>query len=93
MLDAMQFNSTPRYGDDLSEVKALLDLVKPSGDKYWLYAPDATTEHSAACGKKRPGTGMWLIRSSQFSDWLTKGNSVVVLNSRTGWQRGILLYG
>lgn len=86
----LQLDHTWRYGDDVSEVKALLELVKPSHIRVWYSAPDATHEHIAACGKKYPGTGMWLIKSSQFSNWLTNENSVIWLKGSAGSGKSIL---
>lgn len=94
MLDVLQLQTSQRYGDDVFEMKALLELVQAkqisSDIRIWLGAPDATAEHNAACGKKHPGTGMWLIKSSQFSNWLTEGNSVAWLKGFAGSGKSVL---
>lgn len=94
MLDVLQWNNTQRVGDDVFEMKALLELVQAnqisSDIRTWPNAPDATVEHNSACGKKHSGTGMWLIKSSQFSNWLTEKNSVVWLRGFAGSGKSVL---
>lgn len=93
-LDVLQLNDNQRFQDDVTEIKSLLDLIKTnqaSSDlRDWLSAPDAFIDHNAACAKKHPGTGMWLIRGSQFSKWLTEENSIVWLKGFAGSGKSVL---
>lgn len=61
-LGVLQLKDKKRFGDDITEIKSLLDLVKTnqilSQIHSWLKAPDATFDHNTACSKKHPGTGI-----------------------------------
>lgn len=93
-LEVLQLKDNRRVQDDITEMKTLLDLVRinqiSSNLRNWLNAPDATTDHNAACAKKHPGTGMWLVKSDQFSRWLTEGNSILWLNGFAGSGKSVL---
>ncbi|MCJ1429570.1 hypothetical protein MMC29_007485 [Sticta canariensis] len=93
-LDVLQLNDNSRTQDSIAEVKLLLELVRArqiSSDLCdWLKAPDATVNHNAACAKKHPGTGMWLIKSPTFSKWLTEQNSILWLNGFAGSGKSVL---
>ena len=93
-LDVLQLKDNKRIQDDITEIKVLLDLVRTSqissNLRDWLNAPDATIDHNAACAKKHPGTGMWLVKSLQFSGWLTEENSIIWLNGFAGSGKSVL---
>ena len=93
-LEVLHISSGQVFQDDLTDMKALLDLIKSnqiSSDIYdWLNAPDATIEHNKACMKKHPGTGAWLIRSSEFSEWMRRDNSFMWLNGFAGTGKSII---
>lgn len=93
-LDVLQLKETKRVQDDITETKALLNLVRTSqissNHRDWLAAPDATIDHNAACAKKYPDTGMWLVKSPQFLRWLTEENSVMWLNGFAGSGKSVL---
>ena len=65
-LDVLQLRDNKEIQDNLFETRDLLDLIRQgqvsSDIREWLKAPDASIDHNAACSKKHPGTGMWLIR-------------------------------
>ncbi len=90
----LRLKDTQRVQDDITQVKLLLDLVRAgqmSSDlRDWLKAPNATIDHNAACAKKHPGTGTWLVKSPQFSRWLTEENSIMWLNGFAGSGKSIL---
>ena len=69
-LDVLQLKDNKRIQDDITKIKLLVDLVRTSqissNLRDWLNAPDATIDHNAACAKKHPGTGIWLVKSPQF---------------------------
>lgn len=93
-LGVLQLNDTQGLQDDVTEMKTLLQSVKcnqiSSELRDWLRAPDATVDHDVACAKKHPGTGMWLIKGSQFSKWLTEQNSIVWLRGFAGSGKSVL---
>lgn len=93
-LNVLQLKDTQRIQDDVTQMKVLLDLVRTgqvSSDlRDWLKAPDATIDHNAACAKKHPGTGTWLVKSPQFSRWLTEENSIMWLNGFAGSGKSVL---
>ena len=87
-LDALQLNDNKNIQDDITETKDLLGLIRTSQVSLelrdWLKAPDAFIDHHAACEKKQPGSGAWLVKSDQFSRWLIEGNSIMWLNGFAG---------
>ncbi len=93
-LDVLQLKDTQRIQDDVTQMKVLLDLVRTgqisSNLRDWLKAPDATIDHNTACAKKHPGTGTWLVKSPQFSRWLTEENSIMWLNGFAGSGKSVL---
>lgn len=93
-LDVLQLKDNKRIQDDVTETRTLLDLVKTSQVsselRDWLSAPDATVDHNAACAKKYPGTGEWLVKGDQFSRWLTEGNSIMWVNGFAGSGKSVL---
>lgn len=93
-LDLLQLKDTQRLQDDISDMRALLELVNSSqisSDlRDWLHAPDTIVDHNAACAKKHPGTGTWLIKSSAFSKWLVEENSIIWLRGFAGSGKSVL---
>ena len=93
-LDVLQLNDSQRFQEDVIEMKALLESLRinqiSSGLRDWLSAPDAFVDHNAACAKKHPGTGTWLIKDSQFCNWLTGKNSVLWLKGFAGSGKSVL---
>ena len=87
-LDALQLKDSEKIQDDITETKDLLDMVRTSQVSFelrdWLKAPDAFIDHHAACAKKLPGSGVWLVKSDQFSRWLIEENSIMWLNGFAG---------
>jgi hypothetical protein len=51
----------------------------------WLSPPDPSSNHNAACKKKQPMTGAWLVEGPQFEEWKTRPNSFL-------WLHGIRKY-
>lgn len=56
----------------------------------WLGAPDAGVNHYAASTKRHPGTGIWLIKSSIFTSWLSQDNSFLWLSGFAGCGKSVL---
>ena len=93
-LEVLQINDNRRFQDDMGEMRALMDIIRASqvysGLRNWLNAPDAFIDHNSACGKRHPGTGIWLVRGDQFSKWLTENNSIMWLNGFAGSGKSVL---
>ena len=93
-LGVLQLKDNKRIQIDVADIKTLLDLVKTNQISThlcgWLKAPDATIDHNAACLKKHPGTGLWLIEDPRFSKWLIEGNSILWLNGFAGSGKSVL---
>ena len=93
-LKILQLKRTVRIHDNISETKVLLDLVRTSQlsstIRDWLNAPVATVDHNAACAQKHPGTRTWLVKSPQFTRWLTEENSYIWLNGFAGTGKSVL---
>ena len=87
-LDALQLQDYEKIQDYSIETKDLLDLVRTMSASFelrdWLKAPDAFIDHHTACAKKQPGSGVWLVKSDQFSRWLIEENSILWLNGLAG---------
>ena len=93
-LRVLQLKDNNTIQNDVADIKTLLDLVKTNQISSnlcgWLKAPDATIDHNAACLKKHPGTGLWLIKDPRFSNWLIEENSVLWLNGFAGSGKSVL---
>ena len=87
-LDALQLKDYEKIQDYSIKTKDLLDLVRTTPASFelrdWLKAPDAFIDHHTACAKKQPGSGVWLVKSDQFSRWLIEENSILWLNGLAG---------
>jgi hypothetical protein len=83
-----------RVQDDVEYTKDLLDLVRAdqvsSAIRAWLKAPDAAINYNEACKKRHPDTGLWLVKGSSFSAWLTQPNSFLWLNGFAGCGKSVL---
>ena len=75
-LDVLQIQDAQQASKDIDEVKLVLDSVRAtqlSNDIVaWLRAPDATTNHQDACGKRHASTGSWFINCPAYKCWLQK---------------------
>ncbi len=93
-LGVLQLKDNKKTQIDVADIKTLLDLVKTNQISSslcgWLKAPDATIDHNAACLKKHPGTGLWLIEDPRFSRWLIEENSILWLNGFAGSGKSVL---
>ena len=93
-LGVLQLKDNKRIQTEVADVKTLLFLVKSnqesSGLHAWLKVPDATVDHNAACLKRHPGTGLWLIEDPHFSKWLVEGNSILWVNGFAGSGKSVL---
>ena len=93
-LNVLQLSDSKRIQDDILDVRSLLDKVRAdqvsSTIRDWLRAPDATINHSEACAKRHPGTGLWFVNSLTFSTWLTSENSFLWLNGFAGCGKSVL---
>ena len=61
--------------DDVPRIS--LDLIVR-----WLSTTDPSSNHIAACQKRQPSTGEWLLKSPQLLSWMEKSNALL-------WLRGI----
>lgn len=93
-LGVLQLKDNKRIQTEVADVKTLLCLVRSNQESSylhsWLKAPDATIDHNAACLKRHPGTGLWLIEDSHFSKWLVEGNSILWVNGFAGSGKSVL---
>lgn len=93
-LDVLQLRDHKNTQDDITQLKSLLEVVRASQIsatiRDWLRAPDATVNHNAACAKRHPGTGTWLVKGSIFTTWLNQDNSFLWLNGFAGCGKSVL---
>lgn len=93
-LNVLQLDDTQRLQDNVTGMKGILELVKTdqisSGLRDWLNAPDAFVDYNAACAKKYRGTGLWLLKSDEFSSWLEGENTIIWLTGFAGSGKSVL---
>jgi len=93
-LQVLQHTNTDQVLNDIEDTKALLSLVRAgqisSATRDWLKAPDATINYNDACKKRHPSTGLWLVKDSSFSAWLTNPNSFLWLYGFAGCGKSVL---
>ncbi|EAQ90491.1 hypothetical protein CHGG_02426 [Chaetomium globosum CBS 148.51] len=93
-LQVLQQQDIGSVQDEIQDTKALLELVRAdqisTEIKNWLNAPDASINYNDACKKKYPGTGLWFIKSPQFSTWLQTANSFLWLKGFAGCGKSVL---
>jgi hypothetical protein len=93
-LQVLQQRDIDTVQDAIEDTKAMVDLIGArqisSAIRNWLRAPDAAVNYNEACKRRHPGTGLWLIKSSSFSAWLTKPNSFLFVNGFAGSGKSIL---
>ena len=93
-LGVLQLKDNKSIQTDVADINTLLDLIKnnqiSSDLRGWLNAPDATIDHNAACSKKHPGTGSWLIEDARFLKWFIGEDSILWLNGFAGSGKSVL---
>ncbi|KAJ5117570.1 NACHT nucleoside triphosphatase [Penicillium atrosanguineum] len=93
-LDVLQFKSHKRIEDELSDVKSVVERINLNqislAIRAWLVAPDASANHNAIYAKHHPNTGLWLINSHDFANWLKERNSFLWLNGFAGCGKSVL---
>lgn len=93
-MQIVQHSDISRVQDEISDTKALLDLVRASqvssSIREWLKAPDATIGLNEAVKKKHPGTGSWFVKGADFSAWLKKPRSFLWLVGFAGCGKSVL---
>ena len=93
-LDVLQLRDHKNTQDDITELKSLLEVVRAnqisSTIRDWLRAPDVTDNHNAACAKRCPGTGAWLVNGPVFATWLKQDNSFLWLKGFAGCGKSVI---
>jgi hypothetical protein len=93
-LDVLQLKSQSQIQDGISEVKSLVERTNASQVsltiRCWLMAPDASSDHNAACAKRHLSTGLWFIDGHQIRTWREKCNSLLWLNGFAGCGKSVL---
>jgi hypothetical protein len=93
-LQVLQLKSNNTIQQELSELKLLIGHVNAthisSAIRGWLMAPDATSDHNAACEKRHTGTGFRFIESHHFRNWLMESNTFLWINGFAGCGKSVL---
>jgi hypothetical protein len=93
-LDVLQLKSQSQIQNGISEVKSLVERTNASQVslmiRSWLMAPDASSDHNAACAKRHTSTGLWFVNSRQFQTWIEERNSLLWLNGFAGCGKSVL---
>lgn len=93
-LEILQLNDSQRIQDELDEMKLVLNLIRTdqisAHIRDWLKAPDVTINHNAACAKRHPRTGTWLLKDPTFTAWLAEENSFLWMNGFAGTGKSVL---
>lgn len=56
----------------------------------WVDAPDQSPHHAAACQKREPGTGQWLLDSDTYKTWKTSSSGHLWLHGKAGCGKTVL---
>lgn len=92
--EVLQLRDHQNTQNDINDLNLLLEVVRPSRISLtvrdWLRAPDATVNHNAACAKRHPGTGRWLVESPLFTTWLNQGDSFLWICGSAGCGKSVL---
>lgn len=93
-LEVLQLRNTCNLQDDVTDVKALLKLVRASQIssliRDWLKAPDPVEDYHATFASRHPSTGLWFINDSKFKTWLREDNSFLWLSGFAGCGKSVL---
>jgi hypothetical protein len=93
-LDVLQLKSNNTLQEDLSKLRSLLEHINAthisSEIRSWLMAPDATSDHNAACEKHHSGTGTWFIEGHHYKNWLMERNSLIWINGFAGCGKSVM---
>ncbi|CAI7603436.1 unnamed protein product [Penicillium pancosmium] len=93
-LSVLQLQGHNRIEDDILTVKYLLERTNTSQISFairaWLQAPDPSLNQNAFFAKHHPETGLWFIRSPQFTNWLIERDSFLWLNGFAGCGKSVL---
>ncbi|KAI0112386.1 hypothetical protein GGR51DRAFT_546978 [Nemania sp. FL0031] len=81
-----------RYRDTLSLALMTDQTIDEHREKVheWLAAPDPSSNHVDALGKRRATTGSWFIGSTKFDDWKNDPNSFLWLSGIPGCGKTVL---
>lgn len=55
-----------------------------------MNAPDQSPYHAAACQKREPGTGQWLLNSDAYKTWKTSSSGHLWLHGKAGCGKTVL---
>ena len=93
-LEVLQLKGQTQIQDSMSEVKSLVERTNASQVsltiRCWFMAPDASSDHNAACAKRHASTGQWFINGHHFRTWLEERNSFLWLNGFAGCGKSVL---
>jgi hypothetical protein len=62
----------------------------PSKLARWLHVPDSSSNYAAACKRRQPGTGSWLLQDERFLDWKSSSASCLWLHGIPGCGKTVL---
>lgn len=93
-LNVLQFKSHNRIEGEVTDIRAVTERINTTQIslmiRAWLTAPDVSGDHDAICAKAHPSTGLWLINSPSFANWLLERNSFLWLNGFAGCGKSVL---
>ncbi|KAI1129523.1 hypothetical protein F5Y10DRAFT_276704 [Nemania abortiva] len=94
ILQLLHQETVDHIQDNIEDIKAYLDLSRvsqlSSEIRSWLKAPDAAVNFNDAVKKKHPRTGLWLVRSRAFKEWLKNPNSFLWIRGLAGCGKSVL---
>lgn len=83
--------------DDVSDLAENVEAIRiqtesdwPAKLSTWIDAPDPSTNYAAACKRRQPGTGMWLLQDQRFIDWKSSPGSRLWLYGIPGCGKTVL---
>jgi ankyrin repeat domain-containing protein 50 len=91
------FTLTQSIKQDISVVAQNLDTLRLNQDSEWppklakwLDVPDPSSNYAAACKRRQPGTGTWLLQDRRFLDWKSSTASCLWLHGIPGCGKTVL---
>ena len=92
MLNALQPGEWESH--DLAKPEALIEHLNPPGThsmfEDWFPIPDTSIDHRRIYNKRHMGTGLWLLESPSFLQWLSRDNSFLWLRGVAGCGKSVI---
>ncbi|KAJ5688673.1 NACHT nucleoside triphosphatase [Penicillium macrosclerotiorum] len=93
-LSVLQFKTHNRAEQEIATFKSLLERTKDHQISAticsWLMAPDPSVNHNALYQRHHQDTGLWLINSTRFDNWINEENSFLWISGFAGCGKSVI---